>query len=154
MSNIKKPIAVICLSPYSGGMEIDSIKLAKKLSNYAKVVMIAKSGYFIESKQNEYVGFNDIKLETISFKSNLGLKLSKFMKITPQKEEDGPKGLKSKQIIAQQNKYIKNILVTDSAGFVASPIIEELLKDENNNIIGIDNLYSGTKENLKNLKMR
>ncbi|RLA79846.1 MAG: UDP-glucose 4-epimerase [Epsilonproteobacteria bacterium] len=43
---------------------------------------------------------------------------------------------------------MKNILVTGSAGFIASHIIEELLKDTNNNIIGIDNLYSGTQENL------
>ena len=41
-----------------------------------------------------------------------------------------------------------NILVTGSAGFIASHIIEELLKDTNRNIIGIDNLYSGTQENL------
>jgi UDP-glucose 4-epimerase len=41
-----------------------------------------------------------------------------------------------------------NILVTGSAGFIASHIIEELLKDTNNNILGIDNLYSGTQENL------
>ena len=26
---MKYPIAIICLSPYSGGMEIDAIKLAK-----------------------------------------------------------------------------------------------------------------------------
>ena len=41
------------------------------------------------------------------------------------------------------------ILVTGSAGFIASHIIEELLKDENNTIIGIDNFYSGTKENIE-----
>lgn len=45
-----------------------------------------------------------------------------------------------------------NILITGSAGFIASHIIEELLKDDNNNIIGIDNLYSGTKENLAFIK--
>lgn len=42
-----------------------------------------------------------------------------------------------------------NILVTGAAGFIASHIIEELLKDNINNIIGIDNFYSGTKENLQ-----
>ena len=71
----KQPTVVICLSPYSGGMELDAIKLAKKLSSYSEVVMIAKSGYFVESKQDEYVGFNNIKLETISFKSNLGFSI-------------------------------------------------------------------------------
>ena len=75
MDKIKQPTAIICLSPYAGGMEIDSIKLAKKLSNYSKVVVIAKSGYFIESKKDEYIGFNDIKLETISFRSSLGLSI-------------------------------------------------------------------------------
>lgn len=54
-------------------MEIDAIKLAKKLSEYTKIIMIAKSGCFIDSKKDDYVGFNDIKLETISFKSSLSL---------------------------------------------------------------------------------
>ena len=47
---------------------------------------------------------------------------------------------------------MKNILLTGSAGFIASHLIEELLKDENNFIIGIDNFYSGTKENLDFIK--
>ena len=47
---------------------------------------------------------------------------------------------------------MKSILVTGSAGFIASHLIEELLKDENNSIIGIDNFYSGTKENLDFIK--
>ena len=46
-----------------------------------------------------------------------------------------------------------NILVTGSAGFIASHIIEELFKDANNSIIGIDNFYSGTKENLEFIKL-
>ena len=45
-----------------------------------------------------------------------------------------------------------NVLVTGSAGFIASHIIEELLKDDTLNIIGIDNFYSGTKENLDFIK--
>lgn len=45
-----------------------------------------------------------------------------------------------------------NIFITGSAGFIASHLIEELLKDENNSIIGIDNFYSGTKENLDFIK--
>ena len=47
---------------------------------------------------------------------------------------------------------MQNILVTGSAGFIASHLIEALLKDENNYIIGIDNFYSGTKENLDFIK--
>lgn len=45
-----------------------------------------------------------------------------------------------------------NILVTGSAGFIASHLIEELLKDKNNFVIGIDDFYSGTKENLDFIK--
>jgi len=47
-----------------------------------------------------------------------------------------------------------NILVTGTAGFIASHIVEELLKDDNNTIIGIDNLYSGTKENLEFIRLQ
>ena len=47
---------------------------------------------------------------------------------------------------------MKNILLTGSAGFIASHLIEELLRDKNNYIIGIDNFYSGTKENLDFIK--
>jgi len=59
---VKQNTAIICLSPYSGGMELDAIKLAKK-------------GAFIESKKDEFVGFNGIKLETISFKSSFSLNI-------------------------------------------------------------------------------
>jgi UDP-glucose 4-epimerase len=45
-----------------------------------------------------------------------------------------------------------NILITGCAGFIASHLIEELLKDIKNNIIGIDNLYSGTEDNLNYLQ--
>lgn len=45
-----------------------------------------------------------------------------------------------------------NILITGSAGFIASHLIEELLKNENHCIIGIDNFYSGTIENLDFIK--
>ena len=41
-----------------------------------------------------------------------------------------------------------NILVTGAAGFIASHMIEELLKDASNTIVGIDNFYSGTQDNI------
>ena len=75
MEVIKKPTAVICLSHYDGGMEIDSIKLAKKLSNYTKVILIAKENCFIASKKSEYEGYNDIALETISFYKSFSLNI-------------------------------------------------------------------------------
>lgn len=42
-----------------------------------------------------------------------------------------------------------NILVTGAAGFIASHIIDKLLNESDNMIIGIDNFYSGTEKNLE-----
>ncbi|TCM68378.1 UDP-glucose 4-epimerase [Acinetobacter calcoaceticus] len=39
-------------------------------------------------------------------------------------------------------------LVTGAAGFIGSHICEELLKDRNNLVIGVDNFYSGNQENI------
>ncbi len=69
----KAPTAIICLSPYSGGMEIDSIKMAHKMAPYAKTVLIAKTDHFIANEVAKQD--NPFKLETISFRSNLGLAL-------------------------------------------------------------------------------
>ena len=44
---------------------------------------------------------------------------------------------------------MKNIyLITGVAGFIGSHIAEELIKNPSNEIIGIDNFYSGFKKNL------
>lgn len=75
MEIIKRNTAIICLSPNSGGMEIDSIKLAKKLSEFMNITIIAQKDCFIESQKEDYVDFNNIKLETISFSSNLSLSI-------------------------------------------------------------------------------
>jgi UDP-glucose 4-epimerase len=40
------------------------------------------------------------------------------------------------------------ILVTGGAGFIASALAERLLKDENNFVVIVDNLLTGSKENL------
>lgn len=45
-----------------------------------------------------------------------------------------------------------NILITGCAGFIGSHLVEELLLSRNNMIIGIDNFYSGKKDNIKFLK--
>jgi glycosyltransferase involved in cell wall biosynthesis len=71
----KNNTAIICLSPYSGGMEIDSIKLAKKLSSYTNITLIAKAKHFIANQKDEYVGLNDIELETIAFSTNLSFSI-------------------------------------------------------------------------------
>jgi len=65
----KAPTAIICLSPYSGGMEIDSIKMAKKLSPYCETILIAKKDHFIAK---EMQNAKEISLQTLSFNNNFG----------------------------------------------------------------------------------
>jgi len=61
---MKEPIGIICLSHYDGGMELDSIKLAKKLSVHTKVVLIVKENSFIHHQiENDPL----LTFETISF---------------------------------------------------------------------------------------
>lgn len=48
-------------------MEFDAIKLAKKLSPYTQITVIAKEGYYIADSKNTFVGINGITLETVSF---------------------------------------------------------------------------------------
>ncbi len=71
----KQPTAIICLSPNFGGMEIDSIKLAQKLSPYVSITLIAQTGSFIADSKDEYVGLNGINLETISLHSSVSLSI-------------------------------------------------------------------------------
>ncbi|MDD2951434.1 MAG: glycosyltransferase [Sulfuricurvum sp.] len=71
----KQPTAIICLSHHSGGMEIDSIKLAKKLSAHVPITLIAKTNCFIANSKDDYAGYNNIELETISFRSSMSLSI-------------------------------------------------------------------------------
>ena len=90
--SMKQPTAIICLSPYSGGMELDTIKTAKHLSSITKIIVVAKENHFIASKYKEYVGYNNIELETISFNSSLSYSIYK----------------RAKEIITKYN--IKNVI--------------------------------------------
>ncbi len=51
-------------------------------------------------------------------------------------------------------KYKKRILVTGAAGFIGSSLINQLLKDPNNVIVGIDNLNSYYDVNIKLANIR
>ena len=53
----KNFLGIVCLSPNFGGMELDTIKLAKKLIPYKKIVLIAKENGFIHKNFNKYLNF-------------------------------------------------------------------------------------------------
>lgn len=84
--------AIICLSPYSGGMEIDSIKLAKKLYKHTNITLIVKKNHFIANTYNEYINENAVDLEEIEFKSTFSFTIIS----------------KVRQIV--KNKNIKNVI--------------------------------------------
>ncbi|MFA5234588.1 MAG: glycosyltransferase [Sulfurimonas sp.] len=67
--------ALICLSPNFGGMEIDAIKLAKKLSIYSNVVVIAKYAGYIHNNLYEYGIDNKVVLKSIDFSSSLSMSI-------------------------------------------------------------------------------
>jgi glycosyltransferase involved in cell wall biosynthesis len=68
----KQPTAVICLSPYSGGMELEAISFAKKLDKMVDTVLIVKEKSFMAKQlENE----NKIRYKTISFYKSLSLSI-------------------------------------------------------------------------------
>lgn len=67
--------AIICLSPYSGGMEMDAIKLARLLSPQIEIVLIAKSDHYIANYYQRHMQSNKITLETIAFSSAFSLSI-------------------------------------------------------------------------------
>lgn len=93
MSYIKSNTAIICLSANFGGMELDAIKLAKKLSPYIKIVLVTKAGGFTEKNFGRYFNTQDeVSLESIAFRKTISLNIVK----------------KTKAIIEKYN--IKNII--------------------------------------------
>lgn len=78
MSYIRQSTAIICLSSNFGGMELDAIKLAKKLSPYMKVTLVTKANGFTERNFDKYFDKSDeVYLESIAFKSSLSFNIFK-----------------------------------------------------------------------------
>jgi len=48
---------------------------------------------------------------------------------------------------------MKTILVTGGAGFIGSHLCKKLTEDENNHVICLDNLFTGSLKNIENLKV-
>lgn len=67
--------AIICLSPYYGGMEMDAFQMAKMLSEFSNVTLIIKKNALIELKHKNEAHDLGIKVESISFIKNVSLSL-------------------------------------------------------------------------------
>lgn len=81
----------MCFSPYQGGMELDSLKIANLLSETNDIVYICKSGTFLKSISRGRLN-TSIEIFPISFNSKLSFRL----------------GYQLRRIIKRHN--IKNIL--------------------------------------------
>lgn len=76
----KKPTVIICLSHYSGGMELNSLKLAKNISNYIDdVTLVVRENTFLHNvaKEDKTLHQNNINFETINFKRTLSFSIIK-----------------------------------------------------------------------------
>ena len=73
VAHIKGNTLVICLSPYSGGMEMDAIKLARLLCEDVSVTLLVKSGCFIESYYQKYMLDSNVDLKTVKFSTAFSL---------------------------------------------------------------------------------
>ena len=65
MSKKTKPVAVMCFSSGTGGMERSAVRLAETLARVSDVILFCKQGSFTESLYNE--GKYSFKCEPISF---------------------------------------------------------------------------------------
>ena len=84
--------AVICLSPFHGGMEMDSVRIAKLISPSVNVCLIAKSNSPIGNNYADELAKNNVELKTIQFKSKYSLAIA----------------YKTRKIIKEHN--IKNVI--------------------------------------------
>lgn len=69
LSDLTKPVAIMCFSSGTGGMERSAVRLARFLSSITTVVLVCKQGSFIESLYREECG--SYKCETINFISRI-----------------------------------------------------------------------------------
>ena len=74
MSN-KANTAIICLSPYYGGMEMDAIRFARLLSDSVNITLIAKRGAQIDKHYGPHAQDENVTFETINFLSNFSFSI-------------------------------------------------------------------------------
>ena len=67
--------AIICLSPYYGGMEMDAFRIAKLLCKNTKITLIVKKDSPIEKQYRTEAENLNIQVESIHFFKNLSLSI-------------------------------------------------------------------------------
>ena len=67
--------AIICLSPYYGGMEMDAFKMAKMLCKNTNITLIIKKNSLIEKKHKVEAEKLGIDVESIDFFKNLSFSI-------------------------------------------------------------------------------
>ena len=67
---MKSNTAIVCLSPYAGGMEFDSIRLYKLLYSQTNARLVVRKGSFLEKLARKEIGKGNIC--AIKFTANLG----------------------------------------------------------------------------------
>lgn len=73
--NPKHNTAIICLSPYYGGMEMDAIRYARLLSSSSRVFLIAKKDSLLAQHYSSDSDNDNITFFTIPFSSNLSFSI-------------------------------------------------------------------------------
>lgn len=66
----KANTAIICLSPYFGGMEMDSIRLAKSLAAHVGVCFVVRHGAEIHKYYGSEAHKDNVAVESVKFHSN------------------------------------------------------------------------------------
>ena len=84
--------AVICLSPFHGGMEMDSVRIAKLISSNVNVCLIAKSNSPVSDNYADELAESNVELKAIQFNSKYSLAIA----------------YKTRKIIKEHN--IKNVI--------------------------------------------
>ena len=67
--------AIICLSPFYGGMEMDAFRIAKLLCKNTNITLIVKKNSLLEQQCKAEADKFNIQLESVSFLKNLSLSI-------------------------------------------------------------------------------
>ena len=71
----KANTAVICLSPYQGGMELDTLHLSRMLSKVCDVTLIAREGHFIAKTFSTQRDNERVTMQTIDFNRSFSISI-------------------------------------------------------------------------------